>query len=88
MRFNDPFDRPGAELRYGLRAGAPLMAGWTLLLLWADRRPVERKDVIAMCCSRWNRRDGAHHAVAEAGWADAERQVEAAAHVLQRDVVG
>lgn len=48
LRFKDPFDRSGAELRYGLRAGAPLMAGWTVLLLWADRRPVERKDVIAM----------------------------------------
>ena len=33
------------------------------------------------------RRDGAHHAVAETGRADAEGQVEAAAHVLQRDVV-
>jgi hypothetical protein len=31
-----------------LGAGAPLMAGWTVLLLWADRRPVERKDVVAM----------------------------------------
>jgi hypothetical protein len=48
LRFKDPFDRSGAELRYGLRVGAPLMAGWTVLLLWADRRPVERKDVIAM----------------------------------------
>jgi hypothetical protein len=48
LRFKGPFDRSGAELRYGLRAGAPLMAGWTVLLLWADRRPVERKDVIAM----------------------------------------
>lgn len=42
------FDRSGAELGYGLRAGAPLMAGWTVLLLWADRRPVERKDVVAI----------------------------------------
>jgi hypothetical protein len=48
LRFRRPFDRSGAELRYGLRAGAPLMAGWTVLLLWADRRPVERKDVIAI----------------------------------------
>jgi len=24
------------------------MAGWTVLLLWADRHPVERKDVIAI----------------------------------------
>ena len=47
-RFRPPFDRSGAELGYGLRAGAPLMAGWTVLLLWADRRPLERKDVIAI----------------------------------------
>jgi hypothetical protein len=38
-------------------------------------------------CSRMHRGDGAYHAVAEAGGADAERQVEAAAHVLQGDVV-
>jgi hypothetical protein len=48
LRFKDPFDRSGAELRHGLGAGAPLMAGWTVLLLWADRRRVERKDVVAM----------------------------------------
>jgi hypothetical protein len=39
-------------------------------------------------CSRMHRWDGACHAVAEAGRADAEGQVEAAAHVLQGDVVG
>src|SRR5215831_1941813 len=39
------------------------------------------------CCSRWNRWDGAHHAIAEAGRSVAERQVEAAAHVLRCDVV-
>jgi len=47
-RFRPPFNRSGAELGYGSRAGAPLMAGWTVLLLWADRHPVERKDVIAI----------------------------------------
>ena len=24
------------------------MAGWTVLLLWADRKPLERKDVVAI----------------------------------------
>lgn len=47
-RFQRPFDRSGPEFSYGLRAGAPLMAGWTVLLLWADRRPAERKDVVAI----------------------------------------
>lgn len=26
--------------------GAPLMFGWTVLLLWADRKPVERRTVL------------------------------------------
>ncbi len=36
------------ELRYGLRCGAALMAGWTALLLWADRAPLERKGVLPL----------------------------------------
>jgi hypothetical protein len=31
---------------YGLAYGAPLMAGWTVLLIWADRKPLERKGVL------------------------------------------
>ena len=30
----------------GARRGAHLMIGWTALLLWADRKPVERKDIL------------------------------------------
>lgn len=30
----------------GARRGAHLMIGWTVLLLWADRKPVERKDIL------------------------------------------
>jgi len=26
--------------------GAPLMFGWTVILIWADRKPVERKAVL------------------------------------------
>lgn len=37
---------PDAEFTFAMRYGAPLMIGWTLLLFWADRRPVERKDVL------------------------------------------
>lgn len=36
------------ELRYGLRCGAALMAGWTALLLWADRAPLDRKGVLPL----------------------------------------
>ena len=47
-RFRAPFDRNRPELAYGMRAAAPLMAGWTILLLWADRKPLERQGVVAM----------------------------------------
>jgi hypothetical protein len=47
-RFRRGFKRSGPELAYGMRAGAALMAGWTVLLLWADRRPLERKAVLPM----------------------------------------
>ena len=31
---------------YANALGAPLMIGWTVLLIWADRRPIERKEII------------------------------------------
>ena len=37
---------PGVEYRYAMGMGAPLMLAWTVLLLWADRKPVERKDIL------------------------------------------
>jgi hypothetical protein len=39
---------PGPEYRYAMYVGASLMAGWTVLLLWADRKPVERRCVILL----------------------------------------
>ena len=44
------FPKPayGAEYRYALGLGASLMLGWTFLLIWADRRPLERKGVILL----------------------------------------
>ena len=36
----------GAEYRYALGMGASLMLGWTILLIWADRKPVARKGVL------------------------------------------
>ncbi len=38
----------GAEYRYALGLGASLMLGWTLLLIWADRKPVARKGVLLL----------------------------------------
>jgi hypothetical protein len=37
---------PTAEFSFALRYGAPLMIGWIVLLLWADHKPLERKDVL------------------------------------------
>ena len=37
---------PGNDFKYAMMVGASLMLGWTVLLIWADRKPVERKGVI------------------------------------------
>jgi hypothetical protein len=37
---------PSADYRYAMWLGASLMLGWTVLLLWADRRPLERRGVL------------------------------------------
>ncbi len=34
------------EYRYAMGMGAPLMFGWTVLLLWADRKPLERQAIL------------------------------------------
>lgn len=39
---------PDAEYRYALGLGGSLMAGWTALLIWADRKPLERKGVLLL----------------------------------------
>ena len=38
----------GGEFRYALAIGAALMLGWTFLLIWADRKPVERRGVLLL----------------------------------------
>ena len=48
LRYREPFDVERREYRYAMRFGAPLMAGWTGLLLWAERKPVERRGVLAL----------------------------------------
>ena len=37
---------PGADYRYVAGLCAALMAGWTVLLVWADRDPVARRGVL------------------------------------------
>jgi hypothetical protein len=39
---------PGVDYRYAMGMGASLMLGWTALLLWADRQPLERKGVLPL----------------------------------------
>ncbi len=39
---------PDSGLRYGLLTAAPLMIGWTILLFWADRKPIERKVILLL----------------------------------------
>lgn len=46
LRFDQRFRRTGPEFAYAMRTGAPLMAGWTVLLIWADRDPLERRGVL------------------------------------------
>jgi hypothetical protein len=37
---------PGNDYKYAMMVSASLMLGWTVLLIWADRKPIERKGVI------------------------------------------
>jgi hypothetical protein len=37
---------PSPQYRYAMGMGAPLMLAWTVLLLWADRKPLERKGIL------------------------------------------
>jgi hypothetical protein len=39
---------PDATLNFGLIIGGSLMFGWTLLLVWADRKPLERKGILLL----------------------------------------
>ena len=39
---------PEVPYRYAMGLAGSLMLGWTLLLLWADRRPVERRGVLVI----------------------------------------
>jgi hypothetical protein len=39
---------PSAPLNFGLVIASALMWGWTLLLVWADRKPIERKGILLL----------------------------------------
>lgn len=39
---------PDPSFTFAMRFGAALMLGWTALLIWADRKPVERRGVLIL----------------------------------------
>ncbi len=47
---------PGPEYVFAINLGAGLMLAWTLLLVWADRKPVERRMILllTMIVPAWN----------------------------------
>jgi hypothetical protein len=45
--MNHPVNfNPADDFRFAMGMGSPLMFGWTVLLLWADRKPLERKEIL------------------------------------------
>ena len=42
------FEDQGGAYRFAMGYGASLMLGWTALLVWASRRPLERRFVAAL----------------------------------------
>ncbi|MDZ7576597.1 MAG: hypothetical protein U0904_00240 [Candidatus Nanopelagicales bacterium] len=45
-RYRDGFDYRDRGFVYGMRFGAPLMLGWTVLLLWGAAAPDERRGLL------------------------------------------
>lgn len=45
-KYRSSFDYRDPGFRYGMRYGAPLMIGWTVLLLWTAADPAGRRDVV------------------------------------------
>ena len=46
--FGIPHFHPGPDYRYAMYLAASLMLGWTCLLIWADRKPLERRGVLLL----------------------------------------
>jgi hypothetical protein len=39
---------PSDQAKLALRHGTGLMIGWTVLLIWGDQKPIERKELLLM----------------------------------------
>lgn len=56
VAFTMLFPQPGGHpdfssdwgFRYAMAFGAALMVGWTVLLIWADRKPLERRGILVI----------------------------------------
>jgi hypothetical protein len=48
LRMMFPQLASGVEYRYAMGLGASLVLGWAFLLIWADRKPAERKGVLLL----------------------------------------
>jgi hypothetical protein len=46
--FNGLTAASNATLNYALVTASALMWGWTLLLIWADRNPLQRKSILLL----------------------------------------
>ncbi len=46
--FGIPSFNPGNDYGYAMYIAASLMLGWVSLLIWADRKPVERRGVLLL----------------------------------------
>lgn len=48
VAFGIPNFNPGNDYGYAMYIAASLMLGWVFLLIWADRKPVERSGVLLL----------------------------------------
>jgi hypothetical protein len=48
MAFGIPNFNPGIDERYAMGIAASLMLGWTSLLIWAARKPIQRRGVLLL----------------------------------------
>ncbi len=48
VAFGIPNFNPGNDYGYAIYVAASLMLGWVFLLIWADRKPVERRGILLL----------------------------------------
>ena len=48
IAYGIPNFNPGSDYRYAIYIAASLMPGWVSLLIWADRKSVERRSVLLL----------------------------------------